>query len=129
MARTNPGDVVRTGGSMRPQERGPGQPAHPEGTGGVISTVKETTQNLAGAAGNLAGQAKDKAQEWTAAAAETMSQARDTTGEWAATAARRTGETAQEVGQQLTELIRRYPVPALLASFALGFLLARATRS
>ncbi|HXG13444.1 MAG TPA: hypothetical protein VNK04_27040 [Gemmataceae bacterium] len=109
-------------------ERRPGQPAPEGGESGLIATVKEKAQDIAETAGNLAGQAKEKVQGLTAAAAESVVGAKDTVQEWAAAGARWTGETAAEVGDQLTTLIRRYPMPALLASFALGFLIARALK-
>jgi hypothetical protein len=91
--------------------------------------VKETAEGIADTAGNLVGQAREKVQEWTSAAGETMAQTKDRVQEWASTGAQWTGETARDFGHEATMLIRRYPIPALLAGFAVGFLLARATKS
>jgi hypothetical protein len=38
-------------------------------------------------------------------------------------------EKVGEVGQDVTELIRRYPVPALLVGVGVGFLLAHLLRA
>lgn len=37
-------------------------------------------------------------------------------------------EKAQDFGQSVTDLIRRYPLPALLVGFGVGFLLAKIMR-
>jgi len=56
-------------------------------------------------AADVAGQVKDKAQEYATTAAH----------------------KAEDVGRGLTDLIRQYPMPALLVGFGLGFLVAQLT--
>jgi hypothetical protein len=98
------------------------------GEGGIVSTVKEAAQSVAETAGNLASQARERVQDFASSAAGTASDATGAVGEWASAGANWTGETAKDVGHELTQMIRRYPMPALLIGFGLGFLLARATR-
>lgn len=110
---------------------------------GVVENISEKAKDIGSTAGNIASQAKEKAQEWTAAASEKVGQARERvqqwTGEkfgetkekvqeWAGTAAEKAGEVMKDAGQELTSLIRRYPLPALLIGVGLGFVMARALR-
>lgn len=89
--------------------------------GSVVETVKETAQDVASGAANLAGRAKETAQEWASAAGDAAGQAGEKVQEAASYAMDRAGD----FGQELTRLIRRNPVSALLISFGIGFLLAR----
>jgi hypothetical protein len=93
-------------------------------TGGMVEAVKEKVQDVAAGASELAGKAKDTAQDWAAAAANAAGQAKDKAVELASTAA----DTVGDLGQDVTRLIRRYPLQALLIGFGVGFLLARVTR-
>jgi hypothetical protein len=103
---------------------------YPETTGssGLASTAAEKAREVAAAAGDLAGQATGKVQELAATAAEKAGQAKDRVQEWAAASTDRAGEAVREVANDLTDLVRRYPIPALLIGFGLGLLVARATR-
>jgi ElaB/YqjD/DUF883 family membrane-anchored ribosome-binding protein len=74
-----------------------------EATSGVVGAVKDTAEQLASSVGSVAVQAKDKVQEVVGATAEKVG----------------------EAGQEMTALIRRYPLPALLVGVAVGFLLAK----
>jgi hypothetical protein len=130
MANPNARDATRNPEPMNPRDRltSPTS-AEQTGTGGLASTVKEKAGDIAEAAGQAVGQAREKVQEWGSEAAGMMSGAKETVQDWASAGAEWTGENAKEVGQEVTRMIRRYPIPALLVGFAAGFLLARATRS
>ena len=99
----------------------------------VSAQVSDKVSELAGQAkdkaSELAGQAKDKAQEWATEAGDAMSHAKDKAQEWATEAAEKTGATVKDLGHELTEFIRRYPAPALLIGFGLGFIIAKASSS
>jgi hypothetical protein len=86
---------------------------------GVASSVTETVGTAATKAQEMAGSAATKAQEIAGSAATVVT---DT--------AAGVGTYVQEKGLQglsedLTQLIRRYPVPALLVGLGIGFVLAR----
>lgn len=95
---------------------------------GIVDAVKERVQAVAAGASDLAGMAKDTAQEWASSVGGAAVQAKDATRQAASAAA----EKVSEVGQDLTELIRRHPLQSLLAGlgvgFAVGFLVAHVVR-
>jgi ElaB/YqjD/DUF883 family membrane-anchored ribosome-binding protein len=96
--------------------------------GSTAGGVVEAVQDVAAGASELFIQGKDTAQEWAAAAAGAAGQVKDKAVELASTAADRVGD----LGQDVTRLIRRYPLQALLigfgVGFGIGFLLTRGTR-
>jgi len=117
---------------------------------GVIDTAadraKGVTDQAAGAAdrmsngpgqsGGFADQVKDSAQSAMHAAGEFAHHARERIGEygdkvqhWAEDAADAAGHYAKDFGQEVTTLIRRYPVQALLVGFGVGLLLGRVVRA
>jgi len=101
----------------QPQEENPaGAHSKPEGT---FESMKETAREAAAAAADFADQAKDKVEELASAA---VHQVKDKGEQMAATAA----ESAEAFAKDVTELIRRYPLPALAVGVAMGFLLGRA---
>jgi ElaB/YqjD/DUF883 family membrane-anchored ribosome-binding protein len=96
------------------------------GLSGAVEGVKDTAKDVASAVGDAAGQAKDKVQEWSSAA---VTQVKDTTQELASA----TADKAADFAKDLTQLVRRHPLQALLIGFGagllLGGLLGRGTRS
>jgi len=104
--------------------------AKPDGctTGGIVDAVKERMQSVATGASDLAGMAKDTAQEWASSVGGAAVYAKDATRDVASAAAEKVGE----MGQDLTEFIRRHPLQSLLAGlgagFAVGFLVAHVVR-
>lgn len=96
--------------------------------GSTAGGVVEAVQDVAAGASELFTQGKETVQEWATAAADVAGQVKDKAVELASTAADRAGD----LGQDVTRLIRRYPLQALLigfgVGFGVGFLLTRATR-
>jgi hypothetical protein len=90
---------------------------------GVVETVKEKIHDLGLGMSELASKTKDTAQEWASSAADLAGQAKDKAVEFASTAGHKVGD----FGQEVTDLIRRYPLPALLIGFGLGFAVATAS--
>ncbi len=90
----------------------------------LASTAADKGREVASGVADVASQAKHKVQEWASDAAEVAGRVKDKAGEWVSDAA----DTAKDLGQDLTNLIRRYPLPSLLVGFGLGFLLARVSR-
>jgi|SRR5262245_2913840 len=114
-----------------------GAPATTEAKG-VVETAKEKAKGIAAGAADAAGAAKEKAAEIAATAKEKVkdlaagagemaAQAKDKVQEWGAVAADKAGEAAQDIGREITNLVRRYPIQAMVAGLAVGFLLARVT--
>jgi hypothetical protein len=95
-----------------------------EATSGVSGAVKEKAEDMAAGASQLAGKVKDTAEEWASSVGGAAVQAKEKAQEVAGAAADKVGE----VGQDVTDLIRRYPLPALLVGIGMGFLLAHLLR-
>jgi ElaB/YqjD/DUF883 family membrane-anchored ribosome-binding protein len=91
----------------------------PEGAaaGGLVEAVKEKVQDVATGASELAGKAKDTAQEWASSVGSAAVQARDKAVELTSAAVSK----AEDLGLEVTKLIRRYPLQALLVGFGVGF--------
>jgi hypothetical protein len=109
------------GSSPHPREQpwhepGVGQTSPPESStvGNIVNTVTEKVQDMA-------SEAKETVGEWGSAAADAASQAKHKAQDLAMNAA----HTAESFGEELTHMIRRYPVPSLLVGFGVGYLLAR----
>jgi ElaB/YqjD/DUF883 family membrane-anchored ribosome-binding protein len=86
--------------------------------GGLVDTVKDSAQSAMSAVGDYAGQARDAA-----------GQAADRVQHWAEDAYDVAGRYAGDFGQEMTSMIRRYPVQALLVGFGVGLLLGRVVRA
>jgi ElaB/YqjD/DUF883 family membrane-anchored ribosome-binding protein len=126
------------GGATSGQAGQPEKKAETGGSRGVVETVTEKAKDVASAVGDAAGQAREKVQEWaatatektkeaTAAAGSYAVQAKDKVQEWSTTAADSAGDALESVSKELTALVRRYPLQALLVSAAVGYVLGRAT--
>ena len=96
---------------------GPGGTGGENQSAGFMDTVKDNAQAAMSAVGDYAGQARDFA--GTAA---------DKVQHWAEDAYDVAGKYAGDFGQEMTTLIRRYPVQALLVGFGIGLLLGRVAR-
>ena len=73
--------------------------------------------NGASAAANFAGQATDKVKEYASDATEKVK-------EYASIAS----EKASEMGQEVTDIVRKYPIPSILTVFGVGYLVGRFIR-
>lgn len=78
---------------------------------GLMDKVRDNAESAMHTVGEYAGQVGDKVQHWAEDAYDAA------------------GHYAKDFGQELTSLVRRYPVPALLVGFSLGLLLGRAVRA
>ena len=76
-------------------------------------------------AGEYAGQAREKVSEWAGSAGDAAKQASDKVQRWAGDAYHATSDAVGDFGQELTSLIRKHPLPAILVGFGVGLLLGR----
>jgi hypothetical protein len=90
----------------------------------VVDAVKERVHDVAAGASELAGKTRDTVQEWASSVGDAAVQAKDRAQEAAANAVEKVGDW----GQDVTALIRRNPIPALLVAFSIGLFAARALR-
>jgi uncharacterized protein YjbJ (UPF0337 family) len=90
-----------------------------EKTAGVTATVTGAAQDVASRVTETAGTAATKAQEVAGAAATTVTDTAAGVGSYVQ------DRGVQGLSEDLTGLIRRYPVPALLIGLGIGFVLGR----
>ena len=95
---------------------------------GMMDRAKAGASHLAEKAGEYAGQARDKVTEWAGDAGKAAKDAGNKVAEWAGDAYEYTSEKVGDFGQEVTTLIRRHPLPAVLIGFGIGLLLGRAAR-
>jgi len=93
-------------------------------TGRVAEAMKGVVQAVAADASDLVGKAKGTAQQLASSVSGAAVQAKDKAVEFTATAVNK----AEDLGQDVTALIRRYPFQALFVGVGLGFLLAQVMR-
>jgi ElaB/YqjD/DUF883 family membrane-anchored ribosome-binding protein len=79
-------------------------------------------------AGDVAGQVRDKAQEWAHDARDAAGAASERVQKWAGDAYEATTDQVGDFGREVTNLVRKHPIPALLIGFGIGLLLGRAAR-
>jgi ElaB/YqjD/DUF883 family membrane-anchored ribosome-binding protein len=84
---------------------------------GLVDRVKDGASHLMDKAGDYAGQAGEAARH-----------AGNKVAEWAGDAYDATAEKVGDFGKEVTTLIRRHPIPAVLIGFGVGLLLGRAAR-
>ena len=94
----------------------------------LAGAVGEKAHGVAAAIAECAGHAKESVRQVASHTAESVAHAKDKVVNWAADAAHHPGEYLKAGGNELTSLIRRYPIPAILVGVGIGFLLARVTR-
>jgi len=97
-------------------------------------TTNPSKENVANKAQDMASNVADKAREAAATVADKAKQAASAVGQGAENAThglgsgmKSLGETLRGMANDLTDLIRRNPIPALLIGVGIGFILARAT--
>jgi hypothetical protein len=108
------------------REPGSSQRPHPEPstTGAIVSAVTEKARDLARGASEIASEAKETVHEWGSAAADAAGHAQQKAHECATSAAHK----AESLGEDVTALIRRYPMQALFLGLGLGFVLGQMQR-
>jgi ElaB/YqjD/DUF883 family membrane-anchored ribosome-binding protein len=94
----------------------------------VVDRVKEGAQHLVDKAGDYSGQAREKIQEWAGDASDAARQAGQKVQHWAGDAYEATADTVGDFGKEVTTLIRKHPIPAVLIGLGLGLLLGRSAR-
>jgi ElaB/YqjD/DUF883 family membrane-anchored ribosome-binding protein len=111
-----------------------------EATSGVVGAVKDKVHDVAAGASELVGKVTDKAQEWASSVGDAAVYAKDKAQDWACSVgdaaghakdraqqmASATVEKAGDLGKEVTALIRRHPIPALLVGIGAGFLIGQA---
>jgi hypothetical protein len=137
-ARTAKGIADRAGNQAQAATKAAGDRAK-EATSGIVAAVTETVHDMATGASELVGKGTDKAQQWASSVGDAAVHAKDTAQEWASSvgdaavyakdqAQQATSATVEKLGdleKDLTALIRRYPLPALLVGVGAGFLLGQ----
>ena len=92
-----------------------------EAASGMLETVKDKVHDVAAGASQLAGQAKDTAQEWASSVGDAAVHVKDK----AQAAAGVAVDKVRGAGQDVTDLIHRYPVQTVLVGIGVGFLLGQ----
>jgi hypothetical protein len=92
-----------------------------EATSGVVGAVKDKVHDVAAGASELVGKATDKAQQWASSVGDAAVYAKDKAQQMASA----TVEKAGDLGKDVTALIRRHPIPALLVGIGTGFLIGQ----
>jgi ElaB/YqjD/DUF883 family membrane-anchored ribosome-binding protein len=90
----------------------------PGGDRGIVDTVKDNAQSAMNAVGDFAHTARDRIGDYAG-------QVGDKVEHWADEA----GHYAKDFGQEVTTLVRKYPVQSLLVGFGVGLLLGRVVRA
>jgi len=107
---------------------------------GVVGQAKDVAHDAAHAvsdfahqardkAGNLIDQVKDKAGDWADDVSGTAKDVGHTAQRWAGDAYDYTADHMKDFGSELTSMVRKYPIPALLVGFGVGLLLGRAAKA
>jgi len=86
--------------------------------GGFVDKVQDQAQSAMHAVGDFAHTARDRVGAYAGKVEH-----------WAEDAYEHAGEYARDFGHEVTSLIRRYPVQALLVGFGIGLLLGRVARA
>ena len=105
---------------------------HPRQTGaaaGIVDQARETAQGAVNTVQEFAGQAGDKVQEWMANAPDYARQAGQRVQGLANEAYGYTADHMKDFGNEMTSMIRRYPVAAVAAGLFIGMLIGRSVRS
>jgi len=133
--------------TQRPNEPGSTMEKVKDTASSLTDQAKDVASNVASQAGQMASTAKEKSESALSSVACGMQSLAGTIREnapregmlgSASTSVAQTLESGgrylkeeglEGIGQDVTELIRRNPIPALMVGIGIGFLLARVTRS
>jgi len=91
------------------------------GASSATETARDKLHNVAEKAGEYANDARDKISEWAGDAGAKAER-------WAGDAYQVASEKVGDFGREVTDLVRRHPLPAILIGFGAGLLLGRAAR-
>jgi len=100
-----------------------------QAAGKACVAVSDEAKSASGAIATLAEEAKDKAQEWSNEALEVAKQTGEKVQQWATEAYEGTAATMKTFGSEATEMVKKFPIPALLIGFGVGVLIGRAVRA
>ena len=102
---------------------------------GTMDTVRDTAQAVADRASDYAGQAREKLTDWAGQARDAVGGLGGNASEVARNAQRWAGEAYDvaadnmgDFGREVTSLVRKHPIPAILIGFGVGLLVGRAAR-
>jgi hypothetical protein len=98
------------------------------GVQGVVDTAKDAAHSVADRVSDFAGQAREKAGEWADQAYDAAKDAGRHVQRWAGDTYDAAADRIGDFGSEVTGLVRRHPIPALLIGFGIGLLLGRAAR-
>jgi hypothetical protein len=102
--------------------------ASQERASGMLDSAADRAKDAATGVSGAVGRAEEKVQEWVADATEFATQAKDRVQDWASSAYARSSEAATTFGRDLTNWMRRNPMPTMLIAIGLGVALARIIR-
>lgn len=106
----------------------------------MIKEAKDKVEEVGQTISQTAGEAYQKAGEFASSAADRTKEALHRAGDYASSASGRAKEAVSSMGEYLrpedirgmadevTTMIKRYPLPAIAVSFGIGMLLASMTR-
>jgi len=95
---------------------------------GLAERAREGANNLVENAGHIADQAREKVSEWASNAGDAARQAGNKVQDWAGDAYDASADQVSDFGREVTSLVRKHPLPALLIGFGVGLLVGRAAR-
>ena len=90
----------------------------PGGERGFVDTVKDNAQSAMNAVGEFTHTARDRIGDYAG-------QVGDKVQNWAEDAYDSAGNYAKDFGQEVTTLVKKYPVQSLLVGFGVGLLVGR----
>lgn len=91
-----------------------------------MEAVEEKAKEAIATVGDALTGAKDTAQKWASSAGQGVAQAAESVEGWASDAAGFAAKELKSAGDEITQLIRRYPLAACGIAVGLGYLLSRA---
>jgi ElaB/YqjD/DUF883 family membrane-anchored ribosome-binding protein len=94
---------------------------------GLMDTATEKARDVGSTVGEYASQAKERVQDWANTAGDRFGTAREAVRDWGGHALENTQGAVTNAGEQVTTLIRSYPLQALFVGFGIGFILAHLT--
>lgn len=100
-----------------------------ESAANVVDRARQTVGGVAASVADYAGTAKDKAKNLAIEVGETAKVASDKVQKWAGEAYDATSHVAGDFGREVTSMVKKYPIPALLVGFGLGMIVGRSIRA